>query len=83
MKTFRKSKKNKKNKKNRKSSKINNKTKKTRFKSRGGMGFGIGNLNIFSKSNQSNKYYDWKSGKWLNQDCYNVLGMPFCTTPHS
>jgi hypothetical protein len=71
--------------------KIKNKTKKyssrsrsrVRSKVRGGMGFGIGNVDIFSKDNQPNKYYDSKSGKWLNQDCYKLFGFPYCTIPHS
>lgn len=71
--------------KNKKSIKRKNKTKKykSRSKVRGGMGFGIGNVDIFSKNNQPNKYYDSKSGKWLNQDCYKLFGFPYCTTPHS
>ena len=70
-----------------KNKKRKNKTKKSKYRSRskvrGGMGFGIGNVDIFSKNNQPNKYYDSKSGKWLNQDCYKLFGFPYCTTPHS
>lgn len=42
-------------------------------------GFGLGGLN-FSKTT-GNKMYDWKSGQWLNQTCYNILGFKYCNNP--
>jgi len=44
--------------------------------------FGIKGMNIFSKTS-GNKIYNNKTGKWDNQNCYNVLGVKFCTKPKS
>lgn len=73
--------------KNKKYIKRNKKSKKSKFRSktRGGtmnMSLGLSKTNLFSKQT-GNKYYDWKTGKWLNQDCYKVLGFPYCTIPHN
>lgn len=44
--------------------------------------FGIKGINIFSKTS-GNKVYNSKTGKWENQNCYNVLGFKYCTKPKS
>ena len=70
-----------------KSKRINykkNKTLKKYRKQKGGflqnMGFSLGGFG-FSKQTGA-KMYDPKTGKWLNQDCYNIMGIKFCTKPH-
>jgi hypothetical protein len=45
-------------------------------------GFGIKGINIFSKTS-GNKIYNPKTGKWDNQNCYNVLGFKYCTKTKS
>ena len=44
------------------------------------VGFGINGLGLNKQS--GHKVYDWKSGKWLNQDCYEFMGIKHCTQPH-
>lgn len=58
------------------------KTMKKRYSKKAGTltsGYGMGGLN-FSKTT-GNKMYDWKTGTWLNQTCYNVLGFKYCNNP--
>ena len=43
---------------------------------------GVGFNGIGINKESGHKVYDWKSGKWLNQDCYNFMGFKHCTQPH-
>lgn len=44
------------------------------------MGWSLGGIG-FNKQTGA-KRYEPTTGKWLNQDCYDVMGFKFCTKPH-
>jgi len=43
-------------------------------------GYSLGGIG-FNKQTGA-KMYDPSTGKWLNQDCYNIMGFKYCTKPH-